>query len=34
VRPCTDVAPLEEESLEDIRRMIAVNLTAVIALNQ
>jgi NAD(P)-dependent dehydrogenase (short-subunit alcohol dehydrogenase family) len=29
-----DVAPLEEESLENIRRMIAVNLTAVIALNQ
>jgi NAD(P)-dependent dehydrogenase (short-subunit alcohol dehydrogenase family) len=28
------VAPLEEESLENIRRMIAVNLTAVIALNQ
>jgi NAD(P)-dependent dehydrogenase (short-subunit alcohol dehydrogenase family) len=29
-----DVAPLEEESLENIRRMIAVNLTAVIAFNQ
>jgi NADP-dependent 3-hydroxy acid dehydrogenase YdfG len=29
-----DVAPLEAESLENIRRMIAVNLTAVIALNQ
>jgi NAD(P)-dependent dehydrogenase (short-subunit alcohol dehydrogenase family) len=29
-----DVAPLEEELLENIRRMIAVNLTAVIALNQ
>jgi NAD(P)-dependent dehydrogenase (short-subunit alcohol dehydrogenase family) len=29
-----DVVPLEEESLEKIRRMIAVNLTAVIALNQ
>jgi NAD(P)-dependent dehydrogenase (short-subunit alcohol dehydrogenase family) len=29
-----EVAPLEEESLENIRRMIAVNLTAVIALNQ
>jgi NAD(P)-dependent dehydrogenase (short-subunit alcohol dehydrogenase family) len=29
-----DVAPLEEDSLDTIRRMIAINLTAVIALSQ